>query len=343
MRTRYRLLVWTTLIVAGGSLSARAQQGPDKEGAPVTMGTSAMWMAGGDEPEQVVGFAFGADGLDAEVVKRAPYAAEAVTEFVQTLGDGNRITRKTTASVYRDGQGRTRREQNFGAIAPLSGGGEARQQVLISDPVARTSYVLDPRSKTAQKLELPRFIAAKGDPTTRREKLEAAPVRERAPGPALAASGVGPAGVAKGRPDTFTMAIPPPDVAPFPPPGIAKFGIIEERTVLEGNPESLGKQTIEGVEAEGTRTAVTIAAGEIGNEQPLQIVTERWYAPELQTVVLSRHSDPRFGETTYRLTSIVRGEPDRALFEVPADYKIKSEPPLQDFVFKRVEKRKTKE
>jgi hypothetical protein len=90
-----------------------------------------------------------------------------------------------------------------------------------------------------------------------------------------------------------------------------------------GKTESLGKQTIEGVEAEGTRNVTTIPAGEIGNDRPIEIVFERWYSPELQTVVMTRHSDPRFGETTYRLTNISREEPARSLFEVPAGYTIK--------------------
>ena len=98
--------------------------------------------------------------------------------------------------------------------------------------------------------------------------------------------------------------------------------------------ESLGKQTIEGVEAEGTRETFTIGAGEIGNEQPIQVVSERWYSPELQTVVMSRHSDPRFGETTFRLTNINRSEPARSLFEVPADYTVKEGPPMQR-IFRR--------
>ena len=38
---------------------------------------------------------------------------------------------------------------------------------------------------------------------------------------------------------------------------------------------------------------------------------------------MSRHSDPRMGETTFRLTQISRGEPERALFEVPGDYTVK--------------------
>ena len=87
--------------------------------------------------------------------------------------------------------------------------------------------------------------------------------------------------------------------------------------------ENLGKQTIEGVEAEGTRSTITIPAGEIGNERPIEIVSERWYSPELQMVVMTRHSDPRTGEMTYKLTNINRTEPAKSLFEVPSDYTIK--------------------
>ena len=86
--------------------------------------------------------------------------------------------------------------------------------------------------------------------------------------------------------------------------------------------ESLGRQTIEGIAAEGTRTTETIPAGQIGNEQAIQIVTESWYSPELQVMVLSKRSDPRAGETTTRLTGVSRAEPVRSLFELPADYKV---------------------
>jgi hypothetical protein len=86
--------------------------------------------------------------------------------------------------------------------------------------------------------------------------------------------------------------------------------------------ESLGKQTIEGVAAEGTRSTATIAAGAIGNEMPISSVTERWYSAELQTVVMSKRSDPRFGETVYKLTNIQRGEQPATLFEVPPDYTV---------------------
>jgi hypothetical protein len=61
----------------------------------------------------------------------------------------------------------------------------------------------------------------------------------------------------------------------------------------------------------------------MGNDRPIEIVSERWLSPELQMVVMTRHNDPRFGETTYRLTNIVRAEPPRSLFEVPPDYQVK--------------------
>ena len=67
---------------------------------------------------------------------------------------------------------------------------------------------------------------------------------------------------------------------------------------------------------------MTIPAGQIGNEQPLQVVTETWYSPELQTVVLRKRSDPRSGDTVTRYMNVSRTEPPRTMFEPPADFKI---------------------
>jgi hypothetical protein len=85
---------------------------------------------------------------------------------------------------------------------------------------------------------------------------------------------------------------------------------------------SLGTQTINGVSAEGTRTTRTIPAGAIGNASAIVITSERWYSPELQTVVMSKRSDPFQGETTFQLTNIQKQEPEAALFQVPADYTV---------------------
>jgi hypothetical protein len=91
--------------------------------------------------------------------------------------------------------------------------------------------------------------------------------------------------------------------------------------------ESLGTQTINGVLAEGTRTTRTIPAGQIGNEKPLQVVSERWYSPDLQIVVKSTRTDPRFGTTTYTVTNIQRTEPAATLFTVPSDFTVQTSRP----------------
>jgi hypothetical protein len=122
-----------------------------------------------------------------------------------------------------------------------------------------------------------------------------------------------------------------PEIAPEAPGGSERPDV---RT------EQLGTKEFEGVRAEGTRTVATLRAGAIGNLQPIEIVSERWYSPELHVVVYSRRADPRFGETIYRLTNIIRTEPDASLFQVPADYKREdvrmpaSEPPVGPLIVK---------
>jgi TonB family protein len=244
-----------------------------------------------------------------KVVKGAPYSAQAITENIQTLTDGNRIVNKSTATIYRDNEGRTRREQTIGAISGLPYAGEPTQTIFIRDPVAGTIYVLDPRSHTA------------------RQMRGTATFQFKVPGPSA---------------DRFDTAAPPPPVR-IEAGRVDRARVELERSDMgmrlspepqfiwgwgnhEAQTESLGKQNMEGVEAEGTRSTVTIPAGEIGNERPLEIVNERWYSAELQIAVMTRHSDPRFGESSYRLVNIDRSEPARSLFEVPADYTVKSGP-----------------
>ncbi len=86
--------------------------------------------------------------------------------------------------------------------------------------------------------------------------------------------------------------------------------------------ENLGSQIMEGVQVTGLRTTRTIAVGKIGNDRPITIVTEVWTSPELKTIVLSKRSDPRMGEQTFKLTNIQRSEPDPSLFTVPSDFTI---------------------
>src|SRR5206468_12023105 len=105
-----------------------------------------------------------------------------------------------------------------------------------------------------------------------------------------------------------------------------KRTITSPESVKKTRTESLGKQVIEGVEAEGTRVTRTIPAGEIGNTLPIYVVDENWYSKELQMPVMTRHNDPRSGETVFRLSNIKRAEPARSLFEVPADYTMVENP-----------------
>ena len=90
--------------------------------------------------------------------------------------------------------------------------------------------------------------------------------------------------------------------------------------------ESIGTKNIEGVNAEGTRTTFEIPPGQIGNDKTIFVVTEKWFSPELQVIVLSKHSDPFIGEVVFRLVNIKLGEPSADLFKVPSDFKIQNMP-----------------
>jgi hypothetical protein len=86
--------------------------------------------------------------------------------------------------------------------------------------------------------------------------------------------------------------------------------------------EELSMQNIAGVEAEGTRVTRVIPAGKEGNDRPITTVTETWFARELRITVGRLSDDPRYGKTTMETTELQRGEPDAALFQVPADFKV---------------------
>jgi hypothetical protein len=249
---------------------------------------------------------------EGKVVTGAPYSAQAVTETSQVLADGNRITRKSLSLIARDGQGRTRREQNLDKVGPWSTGNpETSTTVFINDPVSGTRYTLESNSHAAVKTPVKMAV----DQQVHQE-LE---TRLKAAKRKLEAEGNGPMVTTESR--VFVVAS---DIQ-------IMTNSMESRN--EANTESLGTQIIEGVSADGKRMTETIAAGRIGNERAIEVVNETWYSPELQTVVKSRHSDPRTGDVVYTLTNISRAEPDPALFQVPADYKVR-EDGGGDFIYK---------
>ena len=254
------------------------------------------------EPGQVLVTAVGAGGFarfNAAPVQGAPYSATITNESVQTLADGNRIVQSSSGSIARDSMGRTRQDMplpRIGNMAPA----DAPHLVVIQDPVAQVSYTLNLTDKTAVKNPAPGAL-----PTLR----------------ATASSVHADGGAAI-------------SVRAFAGPASAAPMLIQSRAIGgnegQAQTEDLGSKSMEGISVSGTRTTRTIPAGQIGNDQPISIVTEVWTSPELKTVISSKRSDPRIGDETYQLTNIVRAEPDPALFTVPGDFKILDTPgPIQ--------------
>jgi len=235
-------------------------------------------------------------------VRGAPYSATITNESIQTLADGNRIVQTSSGTTARDAQGRTRQDTALPAIGNLAADNVPRL-VFLQDPIAQTSYTLNLSEKTAQKM--PVFAPAPGGPVV-------------LPGTAVTMKFVEANG-----------SVPPPmaDAVPTTVASGSAAGMFLQKHMFTDEQaqvatEDLGSQTMEGVLVNGVRTTHTIPAGQIGNERPITIVTEVWTSPELKTVVYSKRSDPRMGEQTFRLTNIVRADPDAALFTVPADFKI---------------------
>lgn len=207
-----------------------------------------------------------------KVVTGVPFSAVAVSESTQTLADGNHIARKTQTNLFRDSQGRFRKEVTLPAIGPLATAGQPKSFVFINDPVAGTNFILHADTKTAEQMGRP-FAGMKG------------PLKDALKG---------------------------------------KMESRQQQEMANGSlkKEDLGTQTIAGVSAQGTRITHTIPAGQIGNDKAITIVSEHWYSNDLQMVVMSKRSDPRFGDTTYTLTNVQRQEPAASLFAVPPDYTV---------------------
>jgi hypothetical protein len=232
----------------------------------------------------------------------APYSADTTIESLQVLADGNRIVRKTTGRVYRDSEGRTRREELRPAVSretpyiPNAG-----MMITIVDPVAGFSYALDADTKTA-------WRTPTGTAAAIMEKLQVAEQKQRLDAQQKQKIEAEQVGAAKA----------------------AAAGEVRMRTAAgdvgfayAATPGPLEHKTIDGIAVDGRRTTTTIPAGTVGNEQPLTIVSEEWRSPDLGILVMTHHSDPRSGESSYRLTNIQRVEPDPSLFVVPADYTVR--------------------
>jgi hypothetical protein len=240
-------------------------------------------------------------------VKGAPYSGEQITENTQILGDGTRIHNENAVKVYRDNEGRVRRE--------------TPDMISIFDPVAGVGYTLNPHTFTGSKMQV--SVSVKGGPNSFSYSASASSADGKmlqvytnsktatvTSDGAGVGSGVGSSvGTGGGAGGGFFYSAAGPNIA-------------FSKALKLGKAESLGSQTMEGVNVQGERRTHTIEAGEIGNDRAIQTIDEHWYSPDLQLDVMTKHSDPRTGEQTTRLVDIRRGDPDASLFQVPASYTI---------------------
>jgi hypothetical protein len=296
---RIAILLVSALLLAG---TAVAQESAPKiqartftftQDEPITMVAPFGMMQYERIPEGKIEF-FSAEMAGAgEVVTAAPYTATATTESTQVLADGNRIVNKTSSFVARDSQGRTRRETDLHRIGTMQV--DSPKMVFINDPTTHTQYIFTPGGGEATKV-----IRSEGNWKEGPQIIDLRATRERRMKERVVVNVHG-----------------------------AHEGQQSKESAEQVKHEDLGTQTIEGVSAQGKRETVTIPAGEIGNERPIEMVTETWFSPELHTMVLRKHSDPRMGESTYRLTDIKRNEPDASLFQAPAGAKLRSEPVIE--------------
>jgi hypothetical protein len=278
-------------------------------------------------------------------VKNAPYTAQMLNERQQNLPDGNQIAERHSTMVYRDSAGRTRQE-----VSDAKG---ELKLVTIHDPVTGVNWILRPQDRTATRIarsgEAARLAARQGSEAGRKAAGEA-----RASVEQMRKDGSLPSverhKLADGSEEIIVKRVVRAD-------GEARHDIQENVRVqvskaMEANgaalrdmqtrlapltagafgdmkwaskaaTRDLGTRDFNGIKAEGKLRSYEIPAGEIGNRNPIVVSDETWYAPDLQVTVYTKHSDPRSGDTVFRLENLKREEPAASLFSVPSDYTVK--------------------
>jgi hypothetical protein len=231
-----------------------------------------------------------------KIITGRPFTAEAVVETDQTLADGSHVTGRKSLTAARDSQGRTYREEIPGMPAS---GSSAPKAVYISDPVAKVNYFLGPD-----------HIAHKTPMLSLGAQAGAAMVSTNGASARLSLQTFA-TGFGGGR----------------GPVQIGAQGAQPAQQLAPGaeDTKQLGSQAITGFIADGTRTTLTIPAGQVGNQNPLVIASERWYSQDLEATVLAKHSDPRFGDSSYQLSSVQQIEPPATLFQIPSGYTIQED------------------
>jgi hypothetical protein len=268
--------------------------------------------------------------LGAQAASGKPIYAEFTTAHHQSFTDGNRISRSTFSCIYRDAQGRIRRESQL-SVPGLPAGIAAATFITIVDHQLGFGYVLNPQEMVAHRYDL----NAAGSSYVARLNTQAAGSALLPPDAKPAAVAANSATPAASAASQWRMhAFSPRNIHPAMDgvPGAEEAGYtsaptmrIDQPFLAAPNPvrtENLGEQMILGFRAHGTRVITTLPAGQIGNDRPIDIVSEQWFSPDLEVVMRSMHEDPWAGEFTTTITKVSRGDQAASLFEVPSAYKI---------------------
>jgi hypothetical protein len=225
-------------------------------------------------------------------VTGAPYSA---TE-VSVQNSKEHVARR----IARDLAGRVRVERQL-PISPR--GGEEIPLVEITDPVAGFHYTLDLQNRIAYRIAR--------EPVQRVSTRASAPSAPTATMNAQGKSQVSGSGLVSAPPAPAEI---PQAVVAMLPPG--------QRKQIGPEASPLGKRMIQGVEAEGLGFTGVIATSSGLDPKPLQIHWEQWTSPELKIVLISKVEDAVNGERIVMLKDLRRLDPDPALFQVPADFRI---------------------
>ncbi len=293
--------------------------------------------------------AIGIEGFSSQVIVGKPFSATEERHSLQVLGDGTRIETNDSNRLFRDDQGRTRVERAGGTVTifdPMAG---FRAELHPETRTASRMTLAFSKLENVQRDEA-RIQALRARIQITQSPSEAAQYRDEVAdlekgiaertasnlslavnGASLAAqggptrtfyfAGANPTGGAGGGQGAVTLG----PNGPFrltTPAGGSLLPLTELRVEPgdNGSIENLPEQLINGTMAKGTRTTETIPIGKVGNDRPISVVNERWFSSDLQMVVKSTSSDPRFGDTNYQLTNVMQAPPDPSLFKIPFDY-----------------------
>jgi len=105
----------------------------------------------------------------------------------------------------------------------------------------------------------------------------------------------------------------------------ARADRISARSLAIVGAQDMGPSMLQGFSVTGSRRTRPAAGQSVDKAQSLTL--ETWFSPELKIELQAKIEGPGGSATTTRLENIVTAEPDRAMFEPPADYTVKTNSP----------------